>query len=178
MPFVKKDGPVILNGADYEIFNNKSEEGAQPKEGSPQFMYVRYNRDETKQWHVAWYSYQMAQRKYPDAHLWIIGQFSPEQIKYNFDFFMGEKYRYVGVLDNPIDLAEYYRGADDLLVPYYMDACSNVMIEALLCGTAINYDRGNCDSADEIAAAYEKDYKLLTAEHMTNQYIRQFARLL
>lgn len=170
-PFIKKDGPVILNGADEEYFN--IEGLRQPHEGSPQYLYMQYNRDETKRWHEAWYEYQMRQRQFPDAHLWIIGNFSEENLQYNFDFYMGEKFKYIGVLDNPADLAEYYRGTDTLLLPYYNDACSNTLIEARLCGVkniVCNETGGNKE-------ILEADVSKLTATYMTYLYLMELNKI-
>ena len=173
-PFLKRDGVIIINGVDTEIF--KPEGDAQPKDGNPQYLYVQYNRDETKQWHQAWYDYILKQRLEKDAHLKIVGNFSPENVEYNFDFFQGEKFRYIGILDSPEDMAEYYRGADYLLMPYFNDACSNTMIEALLCNCKVihNSSGGNV----EIEEHFKIDPKLLSAETMVDRYIVQFTNLL
>lgn len=172
LPFVGKDGPVILNGADSEIFNQLGK--AQPKEGLRQYLFSQYNRDETKRWHEAWYEFIMASRNWKnEAHLWIVGNFSPENVEYNFDFFMGEKFRYVGVLDNPEDFAEYLRATDVLLLPYYNDACSNTLIEARLCGVE-NIRHNSTGGNDEIMAA---PIARLTASYMTDCYLKEFKNL-
>lgn len=170
-PFLKKTGVVILNGADEEIFNMGGP--AQPKEAKNQYLFAQYNRDETKRWHEAWYWYQRAFLHDPDSHLWIVGNFSPENIEYNFDFFMGEKYRYVGVLDNPEDFAEYLRGTDTLLLPYYNDACSNTLIEARLCG--VKHIKHNNTGGNP--AIMEADLKHLTATRMVADYLDAFRKL-
>jgi glycosyltransferase involved in cell wall biosynthesis len=166
-----KDGPVILNGADDEIFNTKGEQ--QPKEGEPQFLFAQYNRDETKRWHEAWYEMSMAHRQWPNSHLWIVGNFSPEQREYNFDFFMGEQYRFVGILERPEDMAEYLRATDWLLLPYYNDACSNTLIEARLCGVEKVHFSPTGGTPEIMAAPLER----LTARYMTASYLAEFHRL-
>jgi len=129
------DGPVIINGVDTNIF---SKEGAvMKKEGSPQYLYSRYNRDESKRWDEAWYHYQMIQRQNKDASLWIIGNFSAEQVGYDFDFYNGESFSYFGVINSQEYLAQILRSADVLLVPYFNDACSNTVLEAMACGCKI-----------------------------------------
>lgn len=171
MPFIKKTGPVILNGADEEFY--KPEGSAQPRQGLMQFMYAQYNRDETKRWHEAWYEYQMAHRELL-CHLWIIGNFSPENVEYNFDFYNGEKFKYVGILDNPEDLAEYYRSTDVLLLPYYNDACSNTLIEARLCGVKkiiLNETGGN----PEIMKA---PIEQLKSSYMAEKYINELLKII
>lgn len=170
-PFLKKDGPVILNGADEEVFNNNGK--TQPKEGTPQYLYVQFNRDETKQWHQAWYEYIMIQRENPKAHLWIVGNFSPELQEYNFDFFMGERFRYAGIQENGLDMAEYYRGTDTLMLPYFNDACSNTLIEARLCGVENVIHNGTGGTQEIMDATLDE----LTATKMVNQYIKEFEKL-
>ena len=82
-PFIKRDGIVILNGADSEIF--KSEGDKIDKQGKPQWLYSRHNRDETKRWEQAWYHFQNSFYKNPNIHLWIVGQFSDRNREYNFN---------------------------------------------------------------------------------------------
>ena len=129
------DGPVIINGVDTNVFSKRG--AMMKKEGSPQYLFSRYNRDESKRWDEAWYYYQMIQRQNKDANLWIVGNFSQEQIEYSFDFYNDEKYTYFGVIDNQEYLAQILRSADVLLVPYFNDACSNTILEARACGCKI-----------------------------------------
>jgi glycosyltransferase involved in cell wall biosynthesis len=170
-PFVEKYGPIILNGVDEEIFKMGTSKG---KAGAPTFMFTQYNRDETKRWHEAWYEYSMAQRVYKNAHLWIVGNFSPEQIQYNFDFFMGEKYTYLGVMDDPEEFAQYLRAVDWLLIPYYNDACSNTLVEARLCGVQ-KFHYSNTGGTPEIMAAPMEHLK---ASYMTERYIEEFKKII
>jgi len=167
---MSKNAEVILNGVDTDIF--KKGKSSIKKEGNPQYLYVRSSRDETKRWHEAWYQYQLIQQKEKDAHLWIVGPFSPEQIKYNFDFFRDEKYRYWGVIDSKERMADIYRATDVLLCPFYNDACSNVILEAMACGTKIslNMTGGNLD----IASYYERHEKVPDLKYMRNKYLKVF----
>jgi glycosyltransferase involved in cell wall biosynthesis len=171
-PFIGKQGSVIINGADDSVF--QKEGTAQVKDGSPQYTFIQYNRDETKQWHQAWYHYIIQQRIQPNAHLWIIGRFSPENIEYNFDFFSGERFRYVGILEEPRDIAEYLRATDVLLLPYFNDACSNTLIEARMCGVKEvwhNQSGGN----SEIMNAQLHD---LTSKKMVEKYFDEFCKIM
>jgi glycosyltransferase involved in cell wall biosynthesis len=171
MPLTKKEGPVILNGADTEVFNTGGEK--QIKDGSPQYMYVQYNKDPTKQFHQAWYEYIFAQRMETDAHLWIIGNFSKDVIQYNFDFCMGEKFSYIGVLEDPRDLAEYYRGCDILMFPAYNDACSNTLIEARNCGVKKILHNETGGNMEIMNAPLEH----LSAERMAKEYISEIKKI-
>lgn len=171
-PFIKKDGPVILNGGDTDFF--KKDGSAWPNDGDPQYLYLRYNRDETKSWHVAWYSYQMIHRSNPNAHLRILGNFSNEQKEYNFDFFMGERFEFLNVMENPADIAEVLRGTDVLLAPYFNDACSNAIIEARLCGVPKIMHNGTGGTQQIMDAPLEH----LTAEYMTKRYLEEIEKVL
>lgn len=174
IPFIKKHGEVILNGTDTDIF--KKEGDKYEKNGDPQYLYSRYNRDETKGWEKAWCSFQRIYFQFPKIHLWIVGQFSPEQKEYNFDLFGGaeKKYKYWGVIENPVEMAKIYRSADYLFVPYSMDACSNVIVEARMCGLEIiGTDLDKYSSANEILGA---DLEELTLESMGKKYLEVFQR--
>ena len=145
--------------------------------GSPQYIYVRYNRDETKQFHRVWYEYQLIYRKNPNANLWIIGKFSEEQKEYNFDFYNGEKYRYWGVIDTEM-MSILLRSADIFMYSYYMDACSNSLIEAIVSGIKIWYMEEN-GSAKEIKEKYEeKGSGYFGTERMCAEYFRELRRIL
>ena len=174
-PFLKKDGTIILNGPDTEIFN-ETKGAAIPVDGKPQYLYIQFNRDETKQWHHTWYDFQMIQREDPDAHLWIIGNFSPEQQQYNFDFYNNERFRYVGVLDNPEDMAEYMRSADVLMLPYYNDACSNTLMEYLACNPWGFVMHNRTGGTGQIMKSHIKGIRF-SADNTTKLYIEQFKRL-
>ncbi|MHA1225153.1 MAG: hypothetical protein ACTSR2_00520 [Candidatus Hodarchaeales archaeon] len=174
-PFIKREGVIILNGTDETIF--KPEGPKIPKEGNPQYLYSRYNRDETKRWERAWYDFQKIYYENPEAHLWIVGRFSPEQEKYHFDFFGGaeKRYRYFGVVKSPEEMAMIYRGADYLLYTYEMDACSNVLVEAIMCGMKIILRTDGMGSAWEIMKAPKEQ---LTLKFMGERYLEVFNKVL
>ena len=173
-PFIKKEGVVILNGTDTSIF--KPDGPKMEKEGEPQYLYSRFNRDETKRWERAWYDFQRIYYENPNAHLWIVGKFSPKNQEYNFDFFGGaeKRYKYRGTIESPEEMAMIYRGADFLFYPYYLDACSNVLIEAIMCGTKIIFSTDEENSALEII---NSDKKELTIEAMGEKYLKVFKNL-
>lgn len=135
MPFIKREGVVIHNGVDMEIFNPRGEK--YDFHGEPTYLYSRFNRDETKRWEEAWYKFQMIFRKNPKAKLVIVGNFSDEQKEYNFDFFQGEQFDYLGIQDNPEEMAKIYRGCEFFLATYYNDCYSNTYQEALACGVKL-----------------------------------------
>lgn len=126
---------VILNGCDQTIYNGTG----RTESTTMRYLYSRFNRDETKNWEMARYIYERQVRRQSDSMLTIVGQFSPELIEYNFDFYRGEQYRFLGAIASPYTMADIYRQSDELIYTYFNDACSNTLIEALSCGCDI-YD--------------------------------------
>jgi glycosyltransferase involved in cell wall biosynthesis len=165
---------VILNGTDEKIFNPDGPKAE--KDGEPQYLYVRFNRDETKRWDEAWYEFQRISLKNQAAHLWIVGNFSDELKEYSFDFFGGaeNRFKYLGIIDNQEEMARIYRSADNILIPYFNDACSNVLLEALACGCSPEFLRsGYTGGAPEIMGLDD-----LSLERMGREYLEQFEKLL
>lgn len=133
--FLGRDGRVIYNGIDLATFKASGPYKDYSKLGKPVYLFSRFNRDESKQWHIAWYEYQLIHQKNPNAVLIIQGKFNfPENAKYNFDFFNGEKWEPEGIKDSPEQMAQVYRGCDYLLATYYNDCYSNTYQEAIACG--------------------------------------------
>jgi len=153
MPYLKKDGVVILNGCDTDIFHANGRQ----EDTTAKYIYSRVNRDETKNWEMARYTFQAeSQARNGDAFLNIIGQYSPELIEYNFDFYQDEKFKYWGVITDQGTLANLYRNSDYLIYTFWNDACSNTLIEALCCGCTIadKYDMTKTGGALEILQKY------------------------
>lgn len=172
--FLEKTGPVIHNGCDTDIF---FEEGEQlEKNGKRIYLYTRFNRDETKNWHEAWYEFQKISKQHPSSELWIVGQFSPENLEYNFDFFNGEQFKYLGVVTDPYEMAKIYRSADYLIYPYFNDACSNTLIEARCSGTKILMTpSGATGGSPEILNKIVPDD--FTLEKMGSKYLKVFSEV-
>lgn len=178
LPFIEKDGPIIKNGVDHDIFNPDGAEMPNP-ENRDIYLYSRSGRDDQKGWHVAWYKYQDIQKRNPNAELWIIGKFSGENSKYNFDFFNKEKYRFFGLISSPEQMAMFYRTAKKLLYTFFNDACSNTLIEALSCGLEVEPDYTlRTGGAPEILQTYYKSgRKSLSAIRMVKEYEKEFKKL-
>jgi len=171
---LEKSSEIILNGTDRDIF--KPEGARMRKTGSPQYLYTRFNKEETKNWHYVYYEYQMIQRLNPEASLWLLGNFSREMVQYNFDFFDNENVRHLGIASCPEAMAMYLRSCDELLLPYYNDACSQTAIEARCCGTKINaMGYGISGGTPEILRV---DLRVLDYRTMTNRYLEAFKKLL
>lgn len=169
-PFIKKTGKIIYNGIDTEIFKPEGDKVNFGKHDSV-YLYSRFNRDETKGWERAWYEFLIESRKNKNIKLVIVGQFSDELICYNFDFFCGEKVEYLGIVENPIRMANIMRGCNILLAPYFNDAYSNTIQEALGCGLEVRAD--NSGGTPELL----KNGVINCSEMVTN-YLASFNELL
>lgn len=133
-PFLgKHNSTVILNGVDLNVYNPGN------RVPNNRYLYSRFNRDETKNWEVARYTFSRIAEHTPDAELFIVGQFSDELRNGNFDFYNQERFRYFGVV-NEESMAELYRNCQYFIYTYYNDACSNSLIEALVSGCDIAGD--------------------------------------
>lgn len=152
-PFTKVDGAVILNGVDTSRFrsDNKGEDDS--------YLYVRSSRDEGKQWIMAWYWFV----NNPGV-LEIVGRFSSENLDYGFDFFNGEKFRFMGEQTN---MADIFRRNKYFLYTYLNDACSNTLLEARASGCEIVdvYGMLQTGGAPEIMAC-----KDISIERMLMEY--------
>lgn len=158
-PYLETDGPVILNGVDTSVF----------KPGIPQgghYLYARSSRDEGKGWLNAWYYWVKENNSDPIRHLNIVGKFSSDNLNYNFDFYNGESYTFLGEVN---DMAPVYRNNQYLLYTYLNDACSNTLLEARASGCEIVDVNGmlSTGGAPEIMGLSDEE---LTTERMGRQY--------
>lgn len=170
---------VILNGVDTDLYYPGKPVTADT------YLYSRYNRDETKGWEVAryWYSREIANAQHGfqinQPRLYIVGQFSPELVDGNFDFYQDEQYTYLGIL-NEHSMADLYRNCKYLIYTYFNDACSNTLIEALVSGcTVAGYSYfAETGGAPEIIGAYRRygrDY--FSIKRMVDNYLMEFEKL-
>jgi len=123
-------GQVIYNGVDREIFNLKDRDEFSDRK----FLFVQYNRDENKRWPEAAYDFHQRWKKNKEVRLTVVGNFSPDLIEADFDFFDDEAVKYIPVLTSAEDMAEVYKIHDYLLFPAFADAAPNTLMEALACG--------------------------------------------
>lgn len=122
---IGKPSVVILNGVDTKLYNADNRHEAE----ADTYLYARSSRDEGKGWIMAWYWFVNN-----EGRLEIAGKFSPENLEYNFDFYNGESYRFVGEQPNLIDS---YKRNKYFLYTYLNDACSNTLLEARASGCEI-----------------------------------------
>lgn len=154
-PFLKVGGPVILNGVDTELYNSDNRRAPEDS-----YLYVRSSRDEGKQWIMAWYWFVNN-----PGTLEIVGQFSLENLEYKFDFYNGERFRFMGVQKN---MMEIYKRNKYFLYTYLNDACSNTLLEARASGCEIIdvYGMLSTGGAPEIMALED-----LSLERMGKEYL-------
>jgi len=165
--FVGKDGAVILNGIDQEIFKPNDD----LKEPNT-FLYTRSSRDEQKGWHLAWMKFQELYRENKDRKLYIVGKFSGDNIGWSFDFFSGEKWEYLGFIGDPYHMAIIYQRAQNLLYTQTFDACSNSLIESLSCNCMpLEHYALGTGGAKEIITQYQRQGReYFSAERMCAEY--------
>lgn len=172
--FLPKKGIVIYNGVDTSVFNkenlfrNTSEEI---------YLYSRFNRDETKRWEWAWYRYQLIQREKPHAKLLIVGQFSPEQIQYDFDFYNNERFSYLGIINEYERMATIYKSSSYLLATYSNDCYSNTYLEALCCGVEL-FEPDMTGGTPELIMNYKKGLEYNSCQRMVDDYLKAFQTIL
>lgn len=175
MPFIGKYGKIIYNGIDTTIFNTSDETKKDFGFYDNIYLYSRYNRDETKGWERAWYEYQMIHRtakaKGESTKLVIVGRFSDELRQYNFDFYNGENIEYIGIAEDPKQMAQILRGCHVLLAPYFNDAYSNTIQEAMACGLRLQVEMSG--GTPEIIKN-----GVIDSREMVNNYIAYFNELL
>lgn len=165
-PFTKKDGAVILNGVDTSVYNSDNR-----RDEDHTYLYARSSRDEGKQWINAWYWYVDHFAKHPESHFEIAGKFSSDNFQYNFDFYNGEKYTFIGQQPNLIDS---YKRNKYFLYSFTNDACSNSLLEARASGCEIVdvFNALSTGGAPEIMAC-----KDISVERMISQYKVTIGRL-
>lgn len=120
---------IIHNGVDTENFFSDE----RTREAN-RYLYIHFNRDENKRSPEAFYTFHQAFRKDKKVELWLVGQFSPETVEYNFDFFAGEIICNLGIIDDPKQMGAIMRSCKYFLFPAFADAAPNTLMEAMACG--------------------------------------------
>lgn len=176
--FIGREGTIIHNGIDLNIFTSTGRSLNLERSREDVYLYSRFSRDETKQWEVAWYQYQLIQRQNPSAHLLIIGKFSEENVQYDFDFFRGESYDFLGVVDTEESMAKVLRSTGHLLATYFNDAFANTYLEALACGVQL-YEPNMTGGTPEMFELWnEKGRDYFSLSRMATDYARLFEQML
>lgn len=174
--FTGKEGKIVHNGLDLDIFKPDGDKFPFDKENT--YLYSRYSRDETKLWEVAWYKYQLIQRENPKAKLIIIGKFAPENIEYNFDFFRGENFEYLGVVEDSEQMAKLLRSVEWLMATYFNDAFSNTYLEALCTGVKLYEPDLSGGTKEMIELFNERGREYFSLKRMAESYLEVFNEVL
>ncbi len=159
---------IIYNGVDQKIFYPPERDRDYTR-----YLFVQFNRDENKRFTEAAYFFHMKWRKDKRIKLTIVGQFSPEIIDADFDFFAGEQIGHIPPIDDPHVLADIYRDHDVLLFPAFCDAAPNTVLEARACGLMIDLVNREGGTNEML-----KDDLDISLDRMCQEYYSLFTLLL
>lgn len=166
---------VIYNSVDEEVFNDKNRTF-----GNKRYYYGKHSSDETKNWEMARVAYQQVQEEKPEATLNLVGRYDGNLEEYNFDFYNGEQFKYWGYITDPQAMAIIYKQSDWFIYTYFNDACSNSLIEALMCGVKVYdpYGMVQTGGTQEILERFYKRDKYFELKRMGIDYKMALARVL
>jgi glycosyltransferase involved in cell wall biosynthesis len=122
---------IIHNGADTELFTPSGDNIVDNTH--PKILYVKSGRNENKRYPEAMEMFRRVYAHNNRAKLYLVGQFADDYHKYNFGFYNGENYQYLGIQPHE-QMPMIYRSADILFFPAYADAAPNTVLEAMSCG--------------------------------------------
>lgn len=123
---------IIYNGVDLDIFKP---EGDKIKfDSNDVYIYASASKGDNKGWDTCWYEYQKIQKSNTNAMLLIAGKVSTEVMRNNFDFFQGERYQYLGMVDTPEKMSTVFRSGNHFMGVAQYDCYSNAALEAAMCG--------------------------------------------
>jgi glycosyltransferase involved in cell wall biosynthesis len=166
MPLVG-DGTVIYNGVDTEIFKPANE-----KPNHERWLFAYHNKNETKNFWLAYFMFQNRFRENPEAEFWFVYDFGRDQEeleKANYDFWNGEKFLHIkNKPQTPEEMAGIMQQCTHYVHPAVADACPNQVIEARACGLVIEGAMPN-----ELSGTQEllNDNLDISAERMTQEYL-------
>ena len=167
------DGVVIYNGVNFKIFNDKERD-----QHSKNILYVRSSTNESKRWQEAKYIFREMWLEDKELQLLVVGNFA-DYIKLYGDDFVGrynlgcfdEFVTYIGQIKDVSKMADIMRRSREILIPFYNDACSNTVLEAIACGCKINTcHSGNTGGTPEIL---DKDLDI-NMDRMGKEYLGLF----
>lgn len=177
---------VILNGVDTDLFSPSGDNISFTE--NPVILYVKSSRNENKRYPEAMEIFRRYYAHNPNAKLLLVGSFADDIRTYNFGFYNGENYQYLGPLSFD-QMPMVYRSADILLFPAYADCAPNVVLEAMSCGVVpiinsyggaeeflgINYEAGGYDNGVSLEYLDSRNYPRLIerAQIYDRQSIRE-----
>lgn len=165
------DGPIIYNGVDKKIFYP-----SEKTKDKDLYFFAYHGKSELKCFWQAHYHYQMIHRENSNAEFWFIYDFGrdlDELSKANYDFWNGEKYRHMDMIDDPTSFANVLRQCKALVYPSVADAAPNIVLEARACGLDVI-------GASDIGGTKEllKPELDISLERMGREYLSLFKLLL
>lgn len=170
--YLAGDGTVIYNGCDTSVFKPDGEKHDRVKRHVS--LIVRHSSDEVKRLTEALYHHHMDWRGDTDRELWLVGRFSTEEIESRFDLFAGEVFQLFGEESDREELAKIMRSADELIYPAAMDACPNVVIEALASGLKVSHVSDLGGTKELVNQDGRSGSEYLSLERMCQEYLGVF----
>lgn len=122
---------IIHNGVDTDLFSPSGDNLAYLE--NPVILFVKSSRNENKRYPEGMEIFRRYYAHNPNSKLLLVGKFGEDLHKYNFGFYNGENYEYLGLPPHE-KMPEIYRSADILLFPAYADCAPNTVLEAMSCG--------------------------------------------
>lgn len=129
------NGMVIYNGCDTDIYYS-----AKQKPENPVYLFAYHGKNEMKQFWFAHLYFQYFYRANNNAvfkFIYDFGRDYDELAKSNFDFWNGEKYEHIPLIQDAEDMADLMRECTHLIYPSIADASPNIVTEARACGLEI-----------------------------------------
>jgi len=157
-----KRSSTIINGVNTHIFSTQGDK--LEKTVDTRYLIIRFNRDNNKRLEESLDMFTEEWIKNKNIELFIVGNYSRELVNSYFDFYLGERYQFFGVIENRTQLAGIMRSCDILLYPSYSDACPNSVLEARACGVEV-WHRGHAGIPEVMN--YDLDISL---ERMAKEY--------
>lgn len=143
---------VIYNGVDRETFNPAGEIMFKPTEKT--ILHVHYRKDPNKRYEEVVQMFREIWLKDRTWELVLVGRYPTMWKDYNFGFFNGEKYRYLGVVQDLAKKALIMRSATLMFNPSYADPAPNTVLEAMASGLPILHNEYG-GQAEYIDDAYQ-----------------------
>lgn len=130
------DGTIVYNGVDQAIFYPDDKQQDPNK-----YLFLYHGKNELKQFWLAHFYFHKEFVKNREAEFYFINQFpsAEEELLQNadFDFWLGESYHRLPVIDDPQKIADLMRQCKYLIFPSTLDAAPNTVLEARACGMQI-----------------------------------------
>lgn len=164
------DGTVIYNGVDQSVFFPMKS-----KQNPHRYLFAYHGKNEQKQFWLAHLLFQKEHRLFPEkAEFWFINDFGRELAELqaaNFDFWNGENYQHLPLINRSEVMAEILQQCRFLIYPAVADASPNMVLEARACGLEVV----GCMDKELSGTAELLDPKLdISLDRMVDEYLDLF----